>query len=225
LSAAPFEGIARYKLLGKQAKEGRELEFAIKGDKFRMDVKARGQQVAVIMDTKARQNITLLPDRKAYVVMKLDAHYKPGKAAGKLVKTGKTETIAGYLAEEWAYEGPDNKITLWGTKALGSWALNGGVHTGGPDLEVPAEFKDGGFFLLRMVHENGGMEAIKVEKTSLPKELFEVPAGYEAMDMGAMMYGKPTGAMTASEQKAMTERMKKMTPEQRKMMEKMLKGK
>jgi hypothetical protein len=219
LTAAPFEGIATYKPLGKDAKEAREMEFMIKGDKFRVDMNSSGHQGSMIMDNKTKQAITLMPDRKAYLVMKMDMQPKRKKSAGKLVKTGKTETIAGYKAEEWAFEGDGQKTSFWGTKELGSWTFSSGRGQG-PEMEIPKAFKDGGYFPLRMVGEKGGMEAIKVEKKSLDASLFEIPAGYKKMEMGAAM-----GGASPEQSKAMAEQMKNMTPEQRAMMEKMLKGK
>jgi hypothetical protein len=223
LAAAQFEGIARYKLLGPDF--GSEVEFSIKGDKIRMDMNSGGHQGATIMDSKTKQAITLLPNRKAYMVMKVDQKgAAKSKKPGKLVKTGKTETIAGYKAEEWTYESADGKMSLWGNKDLGGWAFSNVGQGQGNEMEIPADFKEGGFFLLRLGNVKdgleAGLEAIKVEKKSLDAALFEVPKGYEEVDMGAMM-----GGMSQEQHKEMMEKMMNMTPEQRAMMEKMLKGK
>jgi hypothetical protein len=115
---------------------------------------------------------------------------KAGKPKGKLMKTGKTEKIAGYLAEEWAYKGGEKKASFWGSTELGAWSMMSAKGRG-PQMDVPEEFKKGGFFPLRIVSEDGGMEAVSVEKKSMPDSLFEVPAGYKKMDMGGMMKGRP----------------------------------
>ena len=231
LLAAPFEGTARFKTLGTESKGAHEMEFSIKGDKFRIDIDQGGHKVAVIMDSRAKQAVTIINERKAYMVMKLDgqgAASDKAKPAGKLVKTGKTETIAGYKAEEWAFEGGEPKTHIWGTQDLGGWSPVSDPRGRGPQMEIPAELKDGNFFPLRVVGEHGGMEAVKVTKKSLAASLFEVPEGYEAMEMGAFGGMPPGGAKgsgepSAEQKKMMMERMKNLSPEQRAMIEKMMK--
>ena len=220
--AAAFEGKVHYKKLGKESGEGREMEFSIKGDKFRIEVAAHGHLGVTIMDTKTKQAIMLMPDRKTYSVMKLDQNPKanPKTPLGKLIKTGKTETIAGYLAQEWAYEGGESKISLWGNKDLGAWGFGGG-HSQEAPVEIPEEFKNGGFFPLRMVSHGGGMEATKVEKKALPDSLFEVPAGYTKMDGPS----PSLRGLSPEQNKAVMDGMKNMTPEQKAMMEKIMHGK
>ena len=231
LLAAPFEGTARFKTLGSESKGAKEMDFSIKGEKFRLDIDQGGHKATVIMDSKAKQAVTIVSERKAYMVMSLDrkgAATEEAKPAGKLVKTGKTETIAGYKAEEWDFEGGEPKTSIWGTQELGGWSPVSDPRGRGPQLEIPAELKDGNFFPLRVVGEHGGMEAVKVTKKSLPASLFEVPEGYEAMELGAFGGLPPAGAKgskdpSAEQQKLMMERMKRLSPEQRAMMEKMMK--
>jgi hypothetical protein len=231
LFASTFEGTAHYKSLGKGPQEGSEMDFSIKGDKFRVDMSGKGHEGSMIMDSKTHQAITLMPERKSYLVMKLDGNAAPAAKAGKLTKTGRTETIAGYAAEEWVYESAGRKTSLWGNQSLGGWAFNGGASKG-PHMDIPAEFKDGGLFPLRMTSEHGGLEATKVESKSLSDSLFEVPAGYKLMEMGSMRGDHPPlpgGAaqhgVKPDQQKAMMDAMQNMTPEQRAMFEKLMKGK
>jgi hypothetical protein len=61
-------------------------------------------------------------------------------------------------------------------------------------------------------------ELVKAEKRALPASTFEVPAGYEETSaMGAML--------SPAQKKQMDDAMKNMTPEQRKMIEEMMKKK
>ena len=176
------------------------------------------------MNNKTKESITLMPEQQRYMVMKLDdmsGKAAKGQHASKLVKTGKTEIIAGYKAEEWAAKGSEHKTSIWGTKELGGWVFNGGPKDKS-GLDIPDELKDGSFFMLRVVGENGGgIEATKVEKKSVDSRIFEVPAGYEKMDMGAMM----GAGMTDAQKRAMFKSMQNMTPQQKAMMQKMMKGK
>ena len=222
LLAAPFEGVVTYKLLRDDASTIQTMDFSIKGDRYRVDMSASGHQSVMIMNTKAKEFISLMPERKSYMVTKMDGKAaSPAKKAGKLVKTGKTATIAGYKAEEWTYEGAEHTTSIWGNKDLGGWAFSN-PQSRGPQIDIPAAFKDGGFFPLRVVGDKGnGIEAVKVEKKSVDSSLFDVPAGYTKMDAGAA--GGMSG-MSAAQKQMMEEKMQHMTPEQRAMIEKMMQG-
>ena len=68
------------------------------------------------------------------------------------------------------------------------------------------------------------VEVVKADKKSLPASTFEIPAGYtkSAESMMGMM-GGASGAQADEAKKRMDEALKNMTPEQRQMMEKMMK--
>jgi hypothetical protein len=79
-------------------------------------------------------------------------------------------------------------------------------------------------FMLRMVSKGKDgtstrMEVVKIEKASLPKSLFAVPAGY-TKSATPTIPGMPPEA-----QKQLDEAMKNMTPEQRAAMQKAMSGK
>lgn len=68
------------------------------------------------------------------------------------------------------------------------------------------------------------MEVVKAEKKSLPASTFEIPAGYTKTAGGMMdMMGGMSGPQADEARKRMEEAMKNMPPEQREMMEKMMK--
>ena len=68
------------------------------------------------------------------------------------------------------------------------------------------------------------MEVVKVDKKSLPASTFEIPAGYTKSEGGIMgMMGGMSGPQADEAKKRMDEAMKNMTPEQREMIEKMMK--
>jgi hypothetical protein len=76
------------------------------------------------------------------------------------------------------------------------------------------------------------MEVVKVDKKTLPASTFEIPAGYNKSEGGLMgMMGGMSGPQADEAKKQMEkakqqmeEAMKNMTPEQREMIEKMMKG-
>ena len=72
------------------------------------------------------------------------------------------------------------------------------------------------------------MEVVKVDKKSLPASTFEIPAGYTKSEAGMMGSLSGPGADDAKKkmaeaQEKMQEALKNMTPEQREMVEKMMK--
>ena len=75
--------------------------------------------------------------------------------------------------------------------------------------------------------ENGTkvlMEVVKIDKKPLPASIFEIPEGYTKSEGGVMgAVGGMSGPRVDAAREQMQEAMKKLTPEQRDMMEKMMK--
>jgi hypothetical protein len=68
------------------------------------------------------------------------------------------------------------------------------------------------------------LEVVKADKKSLPASTFEIPAGYTKSAGGMMgMMGGASGAQADEAKKKMDDALKNMTPEQRQMIEKMMK--
>ena len=68
------------------------------------------------------------------------------------------------------------------------------------------------------------LEVVKADKKSLPASTFEIPAGYTKSAGGMMgMMGGASGAQADAAKKKMDDALKNMTPEQRQMIEKMMK--
>ena len=68
------------------------------------------------------------------------------------------------------------------------------------------------------------LEVVKADKKSLPPSTFEIPAGYTKSAGGMMdMLGGASGPQADEAKKKMDEALKNMTPEQRQMMENMMK--
>jgi hypothetical protein len=227
-AAKPFEGTVQFQTYGTDGKKGPLMEMAMRGGKTRVESEQGGRQAIAIMDPAAKSMVLLMPEQKQYMVQSLDApKAKAGKEPkGSLKKTGRSETIAGYKAEEWAFESEGRKTLIWGSMELGAFMGDWKGPKGGQGgIEMPAELRDKGFFPLRIVADKGkkqgGMEAVSVKPGKLAAGLFEVPKGYSQMKgpgAGA------AGGMPPEARQKMLEAMKDMSPEQRKMMEKMLKG-
>ena len=124
-----------------------------------------------------------------------------GKKAGNLVRTGKTDTILGYPAEQLIDKSDEGTTEIWGAKGMGYFAGLHGMRrsgAGGSSDSTPSwakELKEQGFFPLRVISkgsdgsEKTRMEATKVEKKTLDGSLFTAPADYKKLDREGMMRG------------------------------------
>lgn len=235
LAAKAFEGTAVYQMTAGKQEKKMDMTFQMKDGVVRMEATNDGHTMVNIMDPAKKSMIMLMPEKKMYMEHSLKGMMDKSKEKAekpKISKTGKSETIAGYKAEEWLFETKKMTMHLWGTTELGTGFLQAGGGKPGEGIEIPAELRDKGFFPLRIVsdgkHGMTEMEATSVKPGSLDAGLFTVPAGYKKMDMGGMMGGmggdEGAGAgMGADASERMKKAMENMTPEQRAMMEKMMK--
>jgi len=178
-------------------------------------VKPAEKKLLAVMDAK-RQAVLLDFDKLASQAQAMSRmHPSPGgPGAGAepppvMQKTGKTDTVAGYKCEVWHIAHGSSAGDLCIGEQGTSW-----FHI--PLVGLPAayawasEITDGNHFPLRLVLsengiEHGRLEVVSIQKKALPAADFEVPAGYNVLDleqmMGAMMGGMhgmpgmPPGAM------------------------------
>jgi hypothetical protein len=132
---------------------------------------------------------------------------------GKITKTGKKETIAGYKCEHYLMgEKQDSDVCaakglgmFMGGKAAGGMGRGRGMFGGLLEgYEQYGEFVKDGFLPLKVSTIRNGkeevvLEAKSVEKKKLDASLFAVPAGYQEMKLGKMMQQmqqqqKPSGS-------------------------------
>jgi hypothetical protein len=214
--AKPFEGVVSYQVTRPGSDTPMDMKMSLSGGKWRIDGQGpRGGQGAIIVDPKAKTMITLMTARKMYMSRTFAPKPKPA-AAPKITKTGKTDTVAGYKVEEWEVTAGDKTSEMWVTNEIGSmnFALMGGAQSA--SVDIPEEIKNGGFFPLRIEGAKGvKMEATKVEPGALDPSLFQAPADYKLVDMGAM--GGGAGGMSPETMEKMKAN---MSPEQYEMMQK-----
>ena len=167
---------------------------------------AKKHQISTIMDVEKMEMLMLMPEQNMYMVMPVKkavekAVEKQGEMDVDVQKTGKTETILGYKAEQILVTEKKKKTVteLWITKELAGTfmglgnAQGGGSPFGGRKNAAGAKWeevlKDGGGFPLRVVTNDANgkeslrMEATKIEPTSLPDSMFVPPPGYQKFEM------------------------------------------
>ena len=151
-------------------------------------------------------------------------------------KLGK-EKVASYVCEHLLLTAQDGRETeVWTTKDLVDLAVFREYmqrNRQGADLQgIMKALKEAdaeGFIAKMISHDKTGapavtLELVKAEKRAVAASLFEIPAGYKKQ---AGMLGMMPGMMPLSpeQQQTINKAMEKLTPEQRKMLEGMMKHK
>lgn len=209
--AGAFEG--RVSLAIKSGREKEQvIDYAIKDGAVRMEPKGADGGTAMIMDWAKQEMIILMPEQRMFMVMPLKSGTPAAVAAAegpepKVEKTGRTETILGYVCEQYITIDKDSVTEMWITEELGSFAgLGGGMGgnpmggmMGGRNAKSPAASSweralqgKAGAFPLRIVGRDGRgretfrLEARKIEPGQLPATLFAPPADFQKFSMPAM---------------------------------------
>ena len=198
--AAAFEGVAHFKS-STQEGYGSEFDYFIKGEKARMETQGdRHGKAAIILDLPAKKVVMLMAQQKMAMEMPMGEPTAGQKDKAELVRTGKTQTLLGYPAEQLLYKSDEGETEIWGAKGLGYF---GGMHgRPGAGEGSPAwtrELKAQGLFPLLVINKSkdgkevGRLEATKVEKKSLSDDLFVVPPDYKKFDRDSMTRGMGGG--------------------------------
>jgi Domain of unknown function (DUF4412) len=209
-AAQGFEGTVSWQM-GERAME---MNQSYKGTQVRNEMTGQGgRQGVMIMDMGARTMTMIMPERKMYMTMNMDAmkaemddmNHEEHKLP-KLTDTGKSETIAGKSCEVYRLateEGKPDTMELCAAKGMGFFmgGARGPMSRGNTNASIAVDlagspefakmYKDG-FFPLRISRlENGQVKtemiATKVEAKSLDASLFQVPSDYTEMKMPAGM--------------------------------------
>ena len=178
--------------------------FKVKGTKMRIDSSAEeGGGLGTILVEPTEKKMTMLdPNSKTAMVMRVDVSGASGPSAGgagggaaakktEFKKTGKTDVVAGYACDLYAFDGDEPGETGEACVASGlSFLGMGGKLGGGWASSLPTL----GGFPLRVVVLHAGTEKSRWEvkriaKKDLPDSEFQVPPGYTVVDMDQMMKG------------------------------------
>ena len=190
LYAAAFEGEVDFSMTTKEG--AGTIVYLIKGKQFRVDTTYSGQESAAIIDSDAGTMTMMMPAQKMYMSMAIPQPKTAAAAAagqGQLTDTGRFAVILGKKCEEWQYAGKSSTISLWCAQGMGGFAgLSGKPND--PNAAWAAALKGKGFFPLRIVSKKSdgsvfmSMVATKIAPGTEDASLFQVPAGYNKIDMG-----------------------------------------
>lgn len=210
VNAVAFEGEVSLGIKSGRDKE-QVINYAMKKGLVRMEFPAADEGGAVMIMNWAKQEmIMLMVEDEMYLVMPLKAAAQlAGKQATgpepQLEKTGRTETILGYLCEEYRATDRGEITEMWVTEQLGTFMglgggnPMGGMMGGGPDGKADkvsgwerALKGEKAMFPLRVISRDAKgreilrLEVKKIDQGSLPDSLFVPPAGFEKMNLPMM---------------------------------------
>ncbi|HRJ71780.1 MAG TPA: DUF4412 domain-containing protein [Terrimicrobiaceae bacterium] len=173
----------------------------IKGDKVRMD---GNPEVTTLIDVKSGDTKNLMHSQKKVMaipgalIKQIQAAQSAGKSADKIAEpkaTGRTETISGYACEEYEIDAEGTKIQVWLTKDLpAAQRVMSDLAKLSADADPLKGMLDGekleGFPMKTVIQPASGGKAtvtvVALNEDPLPEADFEVPKGYEAMQMPGM---------------------------------------
>jgi hypothetical protein len=193
-----------------------DLALQIKNGKIRGDIPDKlsrqgaspfGQGYFIIDPMAKKVMIVNDPRRQAFVfdlgknadaLKNLGGPPRPGappKVPPTISKTGRFDTLAGYKCEDWDITAEKRTATLCVADQDAPWLHLTGVEMPG-EMHWVGELLDGRHLPLRFIGfdkdgttEEGRVEVTKIEPKKLSVEDFEVPAGYQTMDLQKMMQG------------------------------------
>jgi Domain of unknown function (DUF4412) len=245
VAAAQYEGELDMKMtMGTEAmgtgrmlvsKAGARSEMTIQiPEKQRHEGMGSSVKMTTIFKASDPDTVTMLNDEaRTYSVMDLKKAREMAPRGGSeetyTVKKLGSETVAGFACQDVVItSSKGNEVEACVTKDVtGSSAWSAMARRGGSGSGLMKALRDAGLegFPVKMKMSAKGRddrpvmwELVKAEKRSIPASMFEVPAGYtkEETPMGAMM--------NPEMRQKMQEALDKMTPEQRRQFEEMMKA-
>jgi hypothetical protein len=167
------------------------MNYLVKEGKIRTDLTGqRGEQMAMVFDHANRKMTMIMNSQRMYLERDLSEKTSPsapreGTAHKAIVRTGRTEMIAGYRCEHITVTEDDGSvIDACVTSELGGFTL----ALGGSPVSAPQQpswvSQLGPIFPLRVKRgDKVILEVTKIEKKSLDRGLFEPPADFRKLDL------------------------------------------
>jgi outer membrane lipoprotein-sorting protein len=153
--------------------EGQKMSGRIfsKGDRFRMEMNAQGQQMIMITRMDKKVAWSVMPDQKMYMEMPIDPKSSPKtEIKGEMErKQLGTETVNGHPTKKYLVTYKEGTQTLQAYQWMAT------------DINFPVKTAD--------LNNKWVQEYKNIKMSAQSDNLFEIPAGYKKMQMPAMPGG------------------------------------
>lgn len=183
-----FEGTIVYNITTDQTPQPQKMRYYLKGDLIRMEV----SQMPGYMLVKDSVLTVVMPMQKMYMQMNMKENKNMSSSPddflknSKPVATGNTKKILGYDCAEYTVTDSNGTATVWGTEEFTNFP---GFDGSGKDAFAEALGKEHFFPMLIEADQKGvklKMEVTEIKETSLNPKLFEIPEGYQKVDIPGM---------------------------------------
>ncbi len=191
LAQTPFEGTVSLNLTNDNGRAN-ALSFMIKGGKMRFDPSTgpNGPMISVILDNVAQRMTVIMNQQKMYMEREFPSvaaiQSQTGVKAPALVKTGKTEVVAGYKCEHYTITDNDGTpVDTCINNELGGFRMPTGANPMAPQSEAGwiTQLPLGAFPLKVQKGGKTMLEVTSIEKKALDPELFLPPMGFTSFQM------------------------------------------
>lgn len=157
-----------------------EMLYKIKGTKAKIEQESMGASTSTIIDNETKEGVVLMNMMGQKIAIKMDLNDEEIEKKEKALvvkKTDETKEIAGYSCKKAIVTSDDGTtMDVWYTKEIQGFKNPYNVFAGKIDG-----------FPMQYEKEGQGMGMVitvsKIEKTEIKDSEFEVPAGYEEMNM------------------------------------------
>ncbi|HKJ46757.1 MAG TPA: DUF4412 domain-containing protein [Balneolales bacterium] len=196
-----FEGIITFQI-ESQSNNAQKMMYYVKGNKVRMEMEmpgtAAGMSPTIIYDNESNKMYTLISQMKSYMEIPINLSEQEADSSNQIddndkpVKTGKTEKIAGVECEQWLIKTDDGETELWNAKGFGNFLFvqnNAFMKRNRHQPEWLKDIMKEGFFPFRIISKDQDgnmdmkMEVTDVKAENLSASLFEIPSGYNKMNI------------------------------------------
>ena len=198
-----FEGKIRVSAKSPKRDQPAFVDYSIKEGLLRMDMtSADGSTSYISIWNMNKHELTnLMPDKQAYIAIKTADIPTVAQAEAPHVqfeKTGGTETILGYPTTKYLYKDTVHGTSseVWAAEGLGTFmTVRSAVSNHGIMSPLEKELAARGVFPLRIINHNSSgaetsrVEAVSIDKKTIPDDTFTVPSDYHPFDPGELPGG------------------------------------
>jgi hypothetical protein len=188
-TSTPFEGEISVMVKDETSRKlPASITYDVKGNKVRYVPAAA--RVYAVGDLDAQRVYAIDDSQKSYdaIDLKPAANMKPAPTP-KVVKTGKTEKVAGLDCEDWTIDDGNETADVCASKGITYFDLASEAKTGNAETPWAVALTTERAFPLRItVHDKAGKEQYRAEATKADRKkvddsLFQAPTGYKKADL------------------------------------------